>query len=259
MTAVTLRPYQQDAVEGVRDAFRQGHRAPLLVAPTGAGKCLAAGTPVLMSDGNVRSVEEIQVGDFLMGPDSKPRRVVSLSRGREEMFRVTPMRGDSYVVNRSHILSLKMTGGSMKSCGIPDGTIMNISVDDYLTRTRTFRHCAKGWRTHVDFPDHDEPMMIDPYILGAWLGDGSSRGPSITTGDSEIKAEVRSYADSLGLMVREEYNSKNSVIMHVVTGEIRGKGRGIRTNPFTLALHNYRLLRNKHIPHRYLRARSESF
>lgn len=38
MTAVTLRPYQQEAVEGVRDAFRQGHRAPLLVAPTGAGK-----------------------------------------------------------------------------------------------------------------------------------------------------------------------------------------------------------------------------
>jgi superfamily II DNA or RNA helicase len=35
---IALRDYQQRAVEAVRDAYRQGARAPLLVAPTGAGK-----------------------------------------------------------------------------------------------------------------------------------------------------------------------------------------------------------------------------
>ncbi|ACI52220.1 type III restriction protein res subunit [Gluconacetobacter diazotrophicus PA1 5] len=35
---IQLRPYQQQAIDGVRSAFRDGHRAPLLVAPTGAGK-----------------------------------------------------------------------------------------------------------------------------------------------------------------------------------------------------------------------------
>ncbi len=33
-----LRPYQQAAVDGVRDSFRSGRRRPLLVAPTGSGK-----------------------------------------------------------------------------------------------------------------------------------------------------------------------------------------------------------------------------
>jgi superfamily II DNA or RNA helicase len=33
-----LRPYQQAAVDGVRDSFRAGRRRPLLVAPTGSGK-----------------------------------------------------------------------------------------------------------------------------------------------------------------------------------------------------------------------------
>jgi DNA repair protein RadD len=33
-----LRPYQSEAVEAVRDAFRSGLKRPLLVAPTGAGK-----------------------------------------------------------------------------------------------------------------------------------------------------------------------------------------------------------------------------
>jgi superfamily II DNA or RNA helicase len=35
---VTLRPYQSRAVGAVRDAFRRGARAPLLVVPTGGGK-----------------------------------------------------------------------------------------------------------------------------------------------------------------------------------------------------------------------------
>lgn len=41
--AVSLRAYQEDAIEGVRNAFRAGHRAPLLVAPTGAGKTVMFG------------------------------------------------------------------------------------------------------------------------------------------------------------------------------------------------------------------------
>lgn len=35
---ITLRDYQQDAVDGVRNALRGGSRAPLLVSPTGSGK-----------------------------------------------------------------------------------------------------------------------------------------------------------------------------------------------------------------------------
>ena len=34
----SLRPYQQTAVDAVRDSFRSGRRRPLLVAPTGSGK-----------------------------------------------------------------------------------------------------------------------------------------------------------------------------------------------------------------------------
>jgi superfamily II DNA or RNA helicase len=41
--SLTLRPYQQRAVHDLRLAFRDGARAPLLVAPTGMGKtCIAA-------------------------------------------------------------------------------------------------------------------------------------------------------------------------------------------------------------------------
>ncbi len=35
---MTLRPYQQQALEAVRDAYRRGHRSALVVMPTGTGK-----------------------------------------------------------------------------------------------------------------------------------------------------------------------------------------------------------------------------
>lgn len=251
---VSLRPYQETAIEGVRDAFRGGRRAPLLVAPTGAGKCLAQGTPILFFDGRIKPVESVCVGDLLMGPDSKPRRVVSLARGSEEMFRVTPARGDPYTVNRSHVMSLRMTGGSLKSCGIPDGTVVNIAVHDYLARTKTFRHCAKGWRAAVDFAVHSEPMRLDPYFLGVWLGDGDSKGASITTGDVEITESVRAYAASVGCMVREAPNSPGSCVLHIIAGKRGDAGRGHRTNPVKLALYQYGILQNKHVPHRYMTA-----
>ena len=42
-----LRPYQVDAIQQARDRIRAGRRAPLLVAPTGAGKSAICGAMVL--------------------------------------------------------------------------------------------------------------------------------------------------------------------------------------------------------------------
>lgn len=40
MPALTLRPYQQDAIDAVFTARAQGIRLPLVVLPTGAGKTI---------------------------------------------------------------------------------------------------------------------------------------------------------------------------------------------------------------------------
>ncbi|MGB3616557.1 MAG: DnaB-like helicase N-terminal domain-containing protein, partial [Catalinimonas sp.] len=58
----------------------------ILAARPGMGKCLGKGTRVLMYDGTLRNVEDVRVGDLLMGDDSTPRRVLSLARGREPMY-----------------------------------------------------------------------------------------------------------------------------------------------------------------------------
>jgi replicative DNA helicase len=135
-----------------------------------------------MHDGRTKLVQDIVVGDLLMGPDSNPRTVLSLARGREEMFRVTPDRGDSWTCNRSHILSLRMSSDNGDTYSKDE--IINISIDDYLTKGIKFKHHAKQWATGVEFPQKNTP--IDPYLLGLWLGDGTLSKPEITNCEPEI-------------------------------------------------------------------------
>jgi len=109
------RPYQEAALEGARVALRGGAHSVLVQMPTG---CHALGQPIMMADRSIRLVETIQVGDQLMGPDGKPRAVLSLARGRAPMVRIIPMRGNPWDVNLDHVLTLAMATRSSDAVDI---------------------------------------------------------------------------------------------------------------------------------------------
>lgn len=72
-----------------------------------ATRCFGKGTLVRLRDGNVKAVEDVKIGDVLVGPDNKKRVVKSLSRGSQEMYKVTPTNGSNpFICNKAHILSL---------------------------------------------------------------------------------------------------------------------------------------------------------
>lgn len=258
MTAPALRDYQQACVDDLRAAYVAGHRAPLLVLPTGAGKCLAPGTPVLMHDGSVRKVEDVAVGDRLMGPDSRPRLVSSVCSGQEEMYRIVPTKGEPFTVNESHILSLRVMG----TCRVtgPDGRIYspgdtaNVSVREWLSASKTFRYVTKGWRAAVDFPEPKQDLPLPPYILGVWLGDGTSRRPEITSVDPEVVSAWTGYAESVGhtVVVKDE---QRVPIYYVKAGQGRQRPG---SNHLSCTLRRLGVLQNKHIPKIYKTASREA-
>ena len=69
----------------------------LFHGPPGNGKCLQIGTLVMRFDGSLATVEAVRAGDLLMGPDSKPRRVLSTTAGTGPLYRVHPVKGDPWV------------------------------------------------------------------------------------------------------------------------------------------------------------------
>ena len=79
----------------------------LVTAHTGSGKCLKIDTEIVMFDGSIKKVQDVKVGDKLMGDDSTERNVLGLARGIEPMYEIKLSDGDSFTCNESHILCLK--------------------------------------------------------------------------------------------------------------------------------------------------------
>lgn len=73
---------------------------------TGTG-CHAWNTLIMLYSGLTKKVQDIKVGDQLMGDDSKPRNVLQLFRGEDDMYTITPTNEESFTVNKAHVLSLK--------------------------------------------------------------------------------------------------------------------------------------------------------
>lgn len=194
-------------------------------------KCLSPDTKVLMYNGDWRRIDSISVGEQVMGPDSSPRNVLSVSSGKEEMYKVThKIGGDSYVVNKSHILCLIDQKGNY----------VNKNVLEY--KNQDF-----GYRSPHDLPEIDFP--IEPYYLGLWLGDGKASAPEITTMDPEIKEYIKWYSKCWGCEYVEWQNGENNP--DLVQAKIKYR-QGVK-HPVMEALRSLGLENNKHIPEIYFK------
>lgn len=236
-----LLPVQRDLLDRGKALYVNGVRRAIWQAACGSGKCLGYGTPILMFNGRVKAVQDVRPGDLLIGPDSNPRVVLSICSGREEMFRIVPAKGDSYAVNRSHILSV-MPYGNQNAFG---NQPINISVSDWLNKPAHFRFQTKGWRSGVEWAERD--VLLDPYFLGLWLGDGTSGDTGITTADPEIIEYIRSLAAAFGMDVKN-HASEGRCDTWVIT---QGRECGGRANPIYTLLKNLNVTEVRHVPISY--------
>ena len=131
------------------------------------GKCFGKGTKILLYSGEIKNVEDIEVGDCLMGDDSMPRHVLSLARGRETMYWIRQNKAIDYRVNESHILSLKRSRSEGKH---QNGDVLNLPLLEYLNASEKFKSNYKGYKVTVDFAE--QALPINPYflVLMVWIG-----------------------------------------------------------------------------------------
>lgn len=118
-------------------------RGGIISLQCAAGKCLAKDTPVVMFDGSISLVQNIQRGDVLMGDDSTQRLVLTTTKGKERMYRIKPNTkyADEYVVNESHILSLTNKFGDV--CDVP--------LKEYMMLSPCVRDSLYGYSVALKF------------------------------------------------------------------------------------------------------------
>ena len=174
--------------------------------PMGTGKCHTFDTPILMYDGSVKMVQDIVVGDKVMGDDSKCRNVLSLGRGEDDLYDIVHSNGEKYGVNSEHIMCLKQSGMNfIKNVKTKSGEVrykvcyfdkndykqhskrfsdqteaerylhniklehdyIEIPVKTLLKLPKYIRVNLKGYKRGVEFSSKNVPF--DPYIIGASL------------------------------------------------------------------------------------------
>ena len=217
----------------------------IIAARPGMGKCLGKGTNVLLFDGSLKKVEDVLIGDELMGDDSLPRNVLSIARGKEKMYWIHQNKANSYRVNESHILSLKR---SRNEGSHNKGAVLNITVKDYLEKSDKFKSNYKGYKVAVEF-DRKE-LSLEPYYLGLWLGDGHSYSQRI----SNIDTEVIDYLDDYAYRLESElvtYYQEDRTNNYAIVKRNRATSEEFQIN-IQEELRKLDLIQNKHIPQQFL-------
>lgn len=183
------------------------HREPL----TGTSEldltywALAHGSEVQTPDGPVL-IEDIRRGDLVFGGNGEPTRVTAVHpRGKRQMYRVAFSDKTSVLCDAEHLWEVRDrdTANRFITRVMSTAEIMAAGLKRY-----------DGYRFHVplcgeaQYPERELPL--DPYLLGAWIGDGTMlyrpigrwskragemitygpQSPRLTTGDPFIAEEA---------------------------------------------------------------------
>ncbi len=167
----------------------------ILSLPVGCGKCLHPDTRLIMFDGSIKMAKEIQINDLLMGDDSTPRIVKSVTSDQDKLYTI---RNDdfhvNYTVNSHHILTLY---------NMLTNTIEDVQLSEVFHKIPIYR----GIRTSVAHLKGkniaDRYKEINSYFKNV---------STYTTIDENIKNNLVFLIRSVGLSVKIAYKKNMWII-----------------------------------------------
>jgi len=247
----------------------------VIAARPGMGKALKLDTPLPTPTGWT-TMGEVRVGDYLIGADGKPTRVVAATEvmvGRP-CYEVQFSDGSMIVADAGHQW-LTDTRASRKSAQVAAVGYSRTRNQRTFAAVRTTQEiaetlrCATGDRrlNHsvrnagpLQAPDAE--LLVPPYTLGAWLGDGTSASAQITVADPDIIMHIEAegceahrsaaapYRYQLCLPDAVAAESRDCVVCGLKLCQACRKAVGTLQG----RLRTIGVLNAKHIPQQYLRA-----
>lgn len=224
--------------------------------PPRTGKQLADDTPVLTTAG-WKTHGDLHVGDCVFHPSGKPVRVMAVSDKTPSDVRVEFFDGSVIYCHEAHEWRLFNRMSRIWET-VEARRFLEPKRGRWGVTSGRIKRALSGSRALHQLPQVDALQMpeadldMHPYVLGAWLGDGSAGKCCITHAKSD-----QAYIDkivSLGYPV-------STVSVHKTTGVHTSNfaGAGGRNNPprMTRELRSLGVFKDKHIPETYLLAAAE--
>lgn len=229
--------------------YRQGIRR----LSKGSGKGVTLLTPILTPSG-WRRFGDLAVGDYVFHPSGKPTMVTQVHPiDQWDTWEVEVSDGTVLTFTGEHLFTVdEFVGGPKRKRRTLDVRAMareGLVFDRPLTKGSTKATKAGVGKfalpetDPLEFPERDLP--VDPWVLGYWLGDGST-GFGSATADVDDVPHVRERCRAAGYEL----------------SDLRQKKEGGRARQFTILglsgdLRKLGVLQDKHIPEEYLYASVE--
>ena len=233
-------PWQERAAYEVLRSLQSKEREYIVMnEPPGSGKALALDTPLPTPTGWT-TMGEVQPGDWLIGGDGKPVLVVAKTDVMygHDCYEIRTDDGHSVIADAEHLWPATIGNRPTKDdypgkSGPKPSRLLYTSKQ--LARKRSKR--PQLATVAVDLPETTLP--IDPWVLGAWLGDGSSASGRMASHQDD-QPHMRSRFESAGYTTTDIAAPQAFGVLRLQT-DLRHLG----------------VLNNKHVPTIYLRSSIE--
>lgn len=214
----------------------------LIMLPPRFGKQLADDTPVPTPNGWTTH-GALKPGDYVFHPSGKPVKVLAVSEKTPSDVKVTFSNGESFYCHENHEWTL-YNRGRREWQTIETNRFLKVTRFGIAKQTNSAGRAMYQLPivNALEFPH--KPVNMHPYVLGAWLGDGSAGKPCITGVDPEIIEKI----ESLGY-------KKSAECLHQTTGVLTTYFSGIAgvewPGRMTRELQELGVYNNKRIPEMY--------
>lgn len=276
MAGVTLDGWQEiilEAAMGERSDATWAAKRVGVTVPRQNGKALDATTPILTPDRGFTPMADLAVGDRVMHPDGQPVTVIAVSEVMHDRpcYQVTTVDGRSVVADQDHLWTVtdkrkERSRGPAKGIRVrwfeertlTTGEMLTEGLSRYTSGGRTTvcdgkRYQVNEYRFKLPpvgaLETESRDLPLDPYLLGAWLGDGTSINASMTCARDDVDHWMLAIADS-GFVPVAHFPSDRAVRIGITCTP----GLGRQSRSFGGALRRLNLLGNKHVPDIYLTA-----
>ena len=217
------------------------------------GKALATSTPIPTPAGWT-TMGELTVGDQVFGPDGLSRTVMAATGVMTDRpcREVAFSDGSSIVCDASH--QWVTTSKTGRSHGRRDSAVRTTEeiMASLHVRGEVNHHVA------LAAPVHYPPQLlpIDPYVLGVWLGDGTSATAEVTcsAGDTETLDHIRAAGYQVWPASGPMAWRIGGLSPRAVGRRRDASGRYAADTSLSSVLRWMGLLGNKHVPSAYLTA-----
>ena len=254
----------------LEEFIRCSDRFILLKSGRGGGKALDLQTPIPTPFGFV-NMGNIQVNDTVYSIDGTPTKVsfVSDIMYGNDCYEVVFDDGSKITADGEHlwtVLDARNRKQFQRGAEYQYSTLTTKEIKNtiFYGKRNDINYSVdlsmpiRGFGDILGIPKENLP--INPYVLGYWLGDGTSASSQVTIGDEDVE-EAISILVGCGFDVRKLKTKYMYRVEYAGVGNVTndlGVGGFVSTGGFYSKLKSLNLIKNKHIPVSYLRASYES-